>query len=718
MGILTKADDVRVSRRTFVLSALLAGGSLVIGPRLVLAQAGSDAIALNPFIRITAAGKVELVMASVEMGQGAYMGLSTLLAEELEVTLDQIVAVPAPADPALYAHPALGDQITGGSVSIRGFWEPMRRAGATARIMLIAAAAKEWGVAATDCRAEAGEVIHATSGRRLSYGVLVEKAAAMPVPQEVALKPVREFKLIGKPGRRIDTPAKVNGTAKFGLDARPSGVKFAAIRICPTFGGTLSSVYDGEALKVKGVRQVVKLSDAVAVVADHTGAARKGLAALQVSWNLGPSASLSTEELERLADAAMAGDALVAVNEGDVAAAEATHERGLEAVYRLPILPHTAMEPMNCTVHVRPDSCDIWVGTQVAGRARNAVAELLGLPVDKVVVHNHLLGGGFGRRLDHDGVLMAARMAQHIAGPVQVVWSREEDIRHDSYRYLNLSRINVRLGADGLPVSWRHRVVGPAIMARFLPIFFKDGIDLDIVETAESPYGIANRRVEFVRHEAPDGMLTGNWRGVGPTRNAPAVEGGIDEAAHLAGIDPVDYRRRLLGGNPRLKAALDLAADKAGWGSDLGPDRGRGIALLSAFGSFAALVAQVHVDQRGSLKVERIVAAVDCGVVVNPEILRQQVESGVVYGLSATLYGRLTVKQGAIVESNFDDQPVLRMNECPPIEVHLIENEEAPGGVGELATPGVAPALLNAIFAATGERLRRLPIGTTGLSRS
>ncbi|MCS0497689.1 molybdopterin-dependent oxidoreductase [Ancylobacter sp. MQZ15Z-1] len=716
MGILARAGDLRLSRRSFVVSALFAGGSLIIAPRLIGTAQAAEAAELNAFIRIPPAGPIELVIASVEMGQGVYMGLSTLLAEELEVGLDQIVAVPAPANPALYSHPVLRDQITGGSVSIRGFWEPMRKAGATGRLMLVAAAADRWGVPAASCRAESGEVIHAASGRRLAYGELAQKAAGMPVPQDVPLKPASAFRLIGKPARRIDTPAKVDGTARFGLDARPPGVAFAAISICPTFGGTLGSVDDAEALKVRGVRKVVRLSDAVAVVADHTGAARKGLAALRIDWDRGANASLTTQELERRADAAMAGDALVAVNEGDVEAA--TGGPVVEAVYRMPILPHTTMEPMNCTVHVRPDSCDVWVGTQVAGRARQTAAEVTGLPVEKVIVHNHLLGGGFGRRLDHDGVTMAVRVAQQVEGPVQVVWSREEDVRHDSYRYLNLSRIDIRLGPDGMPVALRHRVVGPAIMARFLPIFFKDGVDFDIIDAAESPYRIPNKRVEFARHEAPEGMLTGNWRGVGPTRNAPAIEGGIDEAAHLAGIDPVEYRRRLLSGNPRLLAALELAAGKAGWGGDLGPRRGRGVALMAAFGSFAATIAHVHVGPDGALKVERIVCAVDCGQAVNPEVLHQQVESGIVYGLSAALYGRLTIEQGAVVESNFDDQPVLRINECPEIEVHVIESGEAPGGIGELGTPGVAPALMNAIFAVTGKRLRALPIDTAELSGS
>ncbi|OYD84785.1 xanthine dehydrogenase family protein molybdopterin-binding subunit [Azospirillum brasilense] len=718
-----------LSRRGFLISAAATGGALVIGLRPAgVAARNEDGTAaeaatvgdatLTPFIRIPPAGAIEIIVPSAEMGQGVYAAIATLVAEELEVPLDQVRAVPAPADPGRYAHPLLRDQITGGSVTVRGFWTPMRQAGATARTMLVAAAARQWGVPADSCRAEAGAVRHPASGRSAPYGALAAAAAREPVPETVLLKPASAFTLIGKPLPRLDSPAKVNGTALYGLDARPPGVKFAALAICPSFGGTLKAVDDSAALAVKGVRQVVRLSDAVAVVADHTGAARKGLAALRITWDAGPNGGLTTAELERRAASAMAGDALVAHKAGNVAAAEAAQARSLDLVYRLPILAHTTMEPMNCTVHAREDGCEVWVGTQVAGRARQAAAAVTGLPVEKVVVHNHLLGGGFGRRLDHDGITFATRVAQQVEGPVQVVWSREEDIRHDSFRYLNLSRLQLTLGPDGLPVSWRHRVVGPAIMARFLPIFFKDGIDLDIVGGAEGPYDIPNKRVEYVRHEGPEGMLTGNWRGVGGTRNAPAMEGGIDEAAHLAGQDPVAYRRRLLTGMPRLRAVLDFAAERAGWGTPLEPGRGRGVAVLSDFGSFTALVADVQVAPGGAVRIERMVCAVDCGQVINPVIIRQQIESGIVYGLSAALYGRLTVADGAIVEGNFDDSPVLRIHECPRIEVHIVPSTEAPGGVGELSTPVVAPAVMNAIFAATGQRLRELPIDASRLRRA
>ena len=503
----------------------------------------------------------------------------------------------------------------------------------------------------------------------------------------------------------------MNGTAKFGIDARPEGVSYAAIAICPHFGGKLRSVDNKPAMAVKGVKQVVRIEDAVAVVADNTGAARKGLAALSIEWVPGPSGDLTSAELEkRVEDATNDGKALPHINEGDVVKAEAEHGPVHEFVYRMPILTHSAMEPMNCTLHVRKDSCDVWTGTQVAGRARQAVADVTGLPLDKVMVHNQLLGGGFGRRLDVDGVILAAKIAKQVDGPVKITWSREEDIRHDCYRYLNYSKITATLGPDGMPVSWRHRVIGPAVMARWLPAFTKDGIDLDIMGGAESSYAIPNKFTEFVRHEAPDGMLTGNWRGVGATRNIFPIEGSIDELASAAKIDPLEYRKRLLQHKPRLLGALELAAEKAGWSNALPQGKGRGIALSEDFGSFAAMISEVSVGDDGKPKVERIVCAVDCGQVVNPDTVDAQILSGIVYGLSAALYGRMTVQNGAVVESNFDDSPVLRIHETPKIEVYIIPSSEAPGGIGEVGTPGVAPSLFNAIFAATGKRLRSLPI--------
>lgn len=707
-----------LSRRHFLIGASLTGAGLIIGLQPSPSSAAAEAFEPNAFIRIPAEGRVVFVMPSVEMGQGIYTSVAMLLAEELEVSLDQVELEHAPADPTRYANPLLGDQITGGSIAIRAVYEPMRKAGAAARIMLVNAAARSWGVAPETCGAEAGHVVHATSGRRAAYGSLIQAAAAEAVPQEMPLKPAYSFRLIGQSVRRLDSPEKVDGTAKFGIDARPEGVSYAAIAICPHFGGKLRAVETGPAMAVKGVKQVVRIEDAVAVVADNTGAARKGLAALSIEWEPGPNGTLSLVDLEKRAEEAIDGNALAHINEGDVAKAEAEHGPALEFVYRLPILTHSAMEPMNCTLHVRSDGCDVWVGTQVMGRARQAVADVTGLPLEKVVVHNHLLGGGFGRRLDVDGIILAAKIAKQVEGPVKVTWSREEDIRHDCYRYLNYSKVTATLGADGMPVSWRHRVIGPAVMARWLPAFTRDGIDLDIMAGAETPYAIPNKYTDFVRHEAPEGMLTGNWRGVGATRNLPAIEGGIDELAHAAGVDPLEYRRRLLQHKPRLLAALDLAAEKAGWATALPPGKGRGIALSEDFGSFAAMISEMSVDDEGSLKTERIICAVDCGQVINPDTVEAQLQSGIIYGLSAALYGRITVQNGAVVEGNFDDSPVLRINETPKIEVHIVPSSEAPGGIGEVGTPGVAPSLLNAIFVATGKRLRSLPIDHNELRRA
>lgn len=706
-----------VSRRHFLIGASLTASGLVIGLRPAPSSAAPEAFEAGAFIRIPAEGKIVFVMPSVEMGQGIYTAVAMLLAEELEVPLDQVELEHAPADPALYANPLLGDQITGGSLAIRGVYEQMRKAGATARVMLVNAAARGWDVAPETCTAEAGQVVHAASNRRAAYGSLVEAAAAQAVPQEVPLKPATSFKVIGQSVRRLDSPEKVNGSAKFGIDARPDGVSYAAIALCPHFGGKLRALEDAPALAVKGVKQVVRIEDAVAVVADNTGAARKGLAALSIDWDPGPNGNLTLADLEGRAEDAIEGSALPHINEGDVEKAEGEHGPVHEFVYRLPILTHTAMEPLNCTLHVRSDGCEVWVGTQVMGRARQAVADVTGLPVEKVVVHNHLLGGGFGRRLDVDSVIVAAKIAQQVDGPVKVTWSREEDIRHDCYRYLNYSKVTATLDADGMPVSWRHRVIGPSVMARWLPAFTRDGIDLDIMAGAESPYAIVNKYTDFVRHEAPDGMLTGNWRGVGATRNIPPVEGGIDELAHIAGVDPLEYRRRLLQHKPRLLGALDLAAEKAGWSTAPAQGMGRGIAVAEDFGSFAAMIAEAGIAEDGSLKIDRIVCAVDCGQVINPDTVEAQIQSGIVYGLSAALYGRITVENGAVVEGNFDDSPVLRIHETPKIEVHIVPSSEAPGGIGEIGTPGVAPSLLNALFVVTGKRLRSLPIDQSELRR-
>ena len=702
-----------VSRRTFITSAAAVGGGLLVGFRVPLAgaQARADALlAPNAFVRVDRSGNITLTLPYVEMGQGAYTAQAQLLAEELEVDIARLTLEHAPANEKLFAHPVLGDQITGGSAGLRGAWEPLRRAGATTRALLTNAGARRWRVKPSSCFAENGEVVHRGTGRRVKYAELVDAAAALPVPANVALKPPAEFKVIGKSVKRVDTPDKVNGRAKFGIDALPANVKFAAVAACPLFGGTLGSVDDTAALAIRGVRQIVKLDDTVAVIADHTWAARKGLAALNITWIPGANAHLDTAQLMAQCDAALDQPGVLATAKGDVSAADAAAKSQYEATFRLPILAHLAMEPINCTAHVRKDGCEIWVGCQRLALGRRMAAEALGMPPEKIVLHNHLLGGGFGRRLEADYIAQAVRIARHVDGPVKITWSREEDVRHDYFRYLNHSRVRIGLDARNKPVSFSHKLVGPAVMARWLPVFFKDGVDYDIVSVAAGAYDWPNVRVEYVRQEPPPGMYAGNWRGVGASRNAFIVESVIDDLAHRAGADPLTYRRELLTNAPRLLNVLDIAAKIANWGSPVPGGHGRGIAVLDDFGSYMAQIAEVAVDRSGRVRVERVVCVIDCGLAVNPDVVKAQMEGGIIYGLSAALYGKITVANSRIVQGNFDDAPVVRMHEAPPIEVHLVPSIEAPGGVGEPGTAAIFPAVTNAIFAATGKRVLDLPI--------
>jgi isoquinoline 1-oxidoreductase beta subunit len=705
---------IRQSRRAFLTTVAAAGGSLLVGFRFAsraYGRARSTTLAPNAFIRIERTGAITLTLPYVEMGQGAYTSQAQLLAEELDVGLDQVKLEHAPPDETLYSHPVYGGQITGGSGSLSGSWQPLRQAGATTRALLVAAACQRWRVDAESCRTERGQVIHPATGRRITYGELIEDAARLPVPQQVPLKAPDAFKLIGRSVKRVDTPAKVDGSAKFGIDALPEGVVFAAAASSPVFNGQLADVDERQARAVKGVRQVVKLDDAVAVVADHTWAAQKGLAALAIKWNEGANAHIDSAQLVAQCDAALERDGVVALRVGDVAAADAKAVATYEATFRQPMLAHLAMEPINCTAHVHAGRCEVWVGCQVLGRAQKAAAEAAGVPLKNVTVHNHLLGGGFGRRLESDYVAKAVHIAAHVDRPVKVIWSREEDIRQDYFRYHNHSRVRVGLDAQGMPLSWRHRVVGPAIMPKFLPQFFKDGVDFDAVNGAAGPYDLPNVLVDYVRQDAPEGLSTGNWRGVGHTRNVFVVESVIDELAHRARQDPLAYRRALLRKSPRALAVLELAAAKAGWGGALKRGRGRGLSVLEGFfSSNIAQVAEVRVDSNGTVRVERVVCAVDCGTAVNPDIVRAQMESGIIYGLSAVLYGKVTVANGRVVERNFDGCPVMRMHEAPKIEVHIVQSNADPGGVGEPGTSAIFPAVTNAIFSATGKRVRDLPV--------
>lgn len=714
--MIEQSTAVGLSRRDFLGVSVAAAGGMLIGFSLSgSARAAALAPKPNAFVRIDADGRITLILPYAEMGQGSYTAQAQILAEELEVELHAVTLQAAPPDESLYASPLFLEQITGGSGSLRGAWMTMRAAGAATRMMLLEAAARRWKVRSSACVAGNNRVTHPASGRSFGYGELAADAAKLPVPTAPALKSPGSFRLVGQPQKRLDTPFKINGTAQFGIDARPAGLAHAMVAACPVFGGTVANLDSTDALAIKGVRQVVRIDNAVAVIADHTWAALKGIRALKVTWHEGANQHLTTADLVSAADAALDRAGLIATNTGDVTTAEATAPHRFDAVYRMPLLAHAAMEPLSCTVSVTATSCEVWAGTQVCGRAQKAAAQACGLPLEKVLFHNHFLGGGFGRRLETDYVTQAVLIARQVDGPVKVTWSREEDMQHDYYRFLNHSRVTVGLDGQGNPLSWRHRVVAPNIMARFLPIYQKDNIDLDAVDAADGPYDIPNVFIDFTRHEAPGGLATGNWRGVGATRNVFVVESVIDELAHRAGRDPIAYRRPLMSKAPRALNVLAIVARESGWGIPLPPRTGRGVAVFFAFGTYTAIVAQVHVPVSGAVRIERVVCAVDTGIVVNPDIVRAQFEGGVVYGLSAVLYGEITVANGRVQQANFDTYKVMRMEEAPRIDVHIVKSSESPGGVGEPGTSGAIAAVANAVFAATGTRVRTLPISPSSL---
>ncbi len=714
-----QSGTLRHDRRDFLKVGAALGGGLVlsvalpnaIGPAWAAAEALPE-FAPNAFIRIDRKGAVTLVMPMVEMGQGIYTAMAMLLAEELEVGLDHIRLEHAPANDALYANSILHIQTTGLSASIRAFWTPLRQAGAVGRTLLVTAAAKRWGVDPVTCRAKQGVVSDSAGARPLAYGELADAAAAlpMPTPGSIALKDPKDFTLIGTPVKRLEAPDKVSGRAGFGIDVRLPDMKIAAIAISPVFGGKPKAVNEVAARAVKGVRQVVRIDNAVAVVADHMWAAKKGLAAAAIQWDDGPNATVSTADIVRQLEEASKQPGVVARNEGDAEKALAGAAQRIDAVYQAPFLAHAAMEPMNCTAHVRKDGCDLWVGTQAPTLTQAVVAQATGLPREAVKIHNHLLGGGFGRRLEPDGSLLAVKIAQQVDGPVKVVWSREEDIQHDMYRPYYYDRLSAGIDASGKPVAWTHRIAGSSIVARYVPSLYKNGFDSDAVEgAAEPPYALPNIHVDYVRVEPP-GIPTAFWRGVGPTHNVFVVESFIDELAALAKQDPVAYRRALLGHNPRALGVLNLATEKAGWGGPLPAGRGRGVSLQFAFGTYLSQVAEVEVATDGSIKVHRIVCAVDCGLAVNPDTIAAQMEGGSIFGLTAALHGAITVKNGRVEQSNFHDYLPMRIGEVPVIETHLVKSAESPGGIGEAPTAAVGPAVANAIFAATGKRIRTLPI--------
>ena len=710
-----------LSRRGFLQAGAVAGGGLLLSLSLPIASReaeAADRFTPNAFIRIGSDGATVLTMPYVEMGQGTYTSIPMLIAEELEVDLGQVRLEHAPPNEKLYGNPLLaGVQATGNSNAMRAAWQPLRQAGATAKTMLVSAAAKRWNVDPATCRAQSGEVRHEPTGRRATYGELAADAARLPVPENVALKRPEQFKLIGTPAKRLDTPAKVNGTAVYGIDVRPPGVKIATLAQSPVFGGRVKSVDDAAAKAIKGVRQIVRLDDAVAVVSDHMGAAKKGLGALAIEWDDGPHAKLNTEAIAAELEKATLNSGAVAQNIGDVSKAMSNAVTKVEATYQVPFLAHAAMEPMNCTVHVRKDGCEVWVGNQAVARAQAAAAKTAGVPLDKVVVHNHLIGGGFGRRLEIDGVIRAVQIAKHVDGPVKVVWTREEDIQHDMYRPRFFDRISAGLDVKGKLVAWSNRFAGSSIIARWLPPGFNNGLDPDTTEGAvDLAYALPNMHVEYLRVEPP-GVPTAFWRSVGPSHNVFVTESFMDELAAAAKQDPVAYRLALLDKAPRAKAVLELAAEKAGWGKPLPERVGRGVSVQFVFATYLAQVAEVEVSRNGAVRIRRVVCAVDCGTVVNPDTVRAQIQSAVIFGITAALYGNITIKDGRVEQGNFDTYQILRMDEAPAIDVHIVQSREPPGGMGEAGTSAIVPAVTNAVFAATGKRLRKLPIDPTELKQ-
>ena len=710
-----------VTRRAFIKT----GAGLVIGfslpPRLVPAPRRAEApFAPNAWVRVGTDGIVTLTVDKSEMGQGSQTALAMILAEELEADWSKVRLGPVPENAAGWSR----RMSTGGSTAVRTSWDPLRKAGATARAMLITAAAEAWKVDRTTCRAENGAVVHEPSGRRLPYGKLATRAARLAVPTDAPLKDPKNFRLLGRRVPRLDTPSKVDGSATFGIDVTVPGMLVASIERCPVFGGRIKRHDATKAKALPGVRAVVELEGSpwtgqggawgvgcaagVAVVADTYWHAFQGRKALEIEWDEGEATSLDSDGIRAML-ARRAEPAVEARKDGDAATALAGAARRVEAVYEVPFLHHATMEPMNCTAHVRADGCDVWAPTQNQTRAQEVTAELAGLPKETVRIHTTFLGGGFGRRLEPDFVSEAVRVSQAVGAPVKVIWTREDDVRHGFYRPASHNRFAAGLDGAGNPIAWSHRVVAPPILLKFGPL--EKGLDRTLVDGAQNlPYGIPNILVDQVAVDLLP-IPRGFWRSVGISHNAFVTECFFDEVAAAAGKDPYQLRRALLADRPRHRRVLDLAADKAAWGTPLPAGRGRGIALAEWEPTVCAQVAEVTVESDGSVRVHRVVCAVDCGPTVNVGQIEAQMEGGIVYGLTAALYGEITIAQGRVKQGNFDDYPMLRLREMPRVEVYIVPSSEKQGGIGEPAVGPIAPAVCNAIFAATGKRIRKLPIG-------
>ncbi len=724
--VVIPTKTTRIARRDFLKTTAAVGGGLCIAayvPELAArpvsnATANATVFAPNAFVRIAPDDTVTVISNHSEMGQGIYTSLPMLLNEELEADWSKIKIEAAPVD-SVYNHTLYGVQMTGGSSTTPSEWERFRKMGAMARVMLIDAAAQKWGLPASECHVEKGVVIHAASGKNATYGSLADAASQLKPPANIPLKDPKQFTLIGKPTRRLDTPSKVNGTAQFGLDVRLPGMLFAVVARPPVFGARVASFDPAEALRIPGVRAVEQIPSGVAVVADRFWPAKLAREKVKITWDEGENAKLSTSQMFADFSKQSASPGNIAKKTGDPAAALASAAKTITAEYDVPYLAHAMMEPLNCVVDLHADSCEIWTGTQFETVDRANAAQVAGLPPEKVQIHTTLLGGGFGRRANpaSDFVVEAVHVAKIAKAPVKVVWTREDDLAGGWYRPMWHDRFTAGLDAQGNPIAWTHTIVGQSIMqgTPFEPYTIKDGVDSTSVEgAADLLYGIPNLQVDL--HSPKIGVPVQWWRSVGHSHTGFSVEGFFDELAHAGGKDPYELRRKLLANQPRMSAVLQLVAEKAGWRKPLPPGRGRGIATHFSFDSYVAQVIEASVDKDGAVRVHRVVCAVDCGRTVNPNIVKAQMEGGIIFGLTAALKTEITLENGRVQQHNFHDYPMLRMFESPEIEVHIVPSEQNPTGVGEPSVPPVAPALANAIFAATGKRVRRLPIRASDLA--
>jgi len=695
-------NPLELDRRQFVKAGAAGAGGLLLGfyQQDLLAQFGGPPAAITPqaFVHISRDDIVTLTIHKPENGQGAETAMAMLLAEELECDWNRIRTVFAPVEP-IYGGPLQG---TFGSMAVRTSWNPMRQTGAAAREMLIQAAALRWGVGPDQCRAENGSVINQLTDARLSFGSLAEAAATLPVPTDIRLKPASEFRLLGKPMKRRDTQLKISGQATYGIDFERPDMVYAVVARCPVFGGAVASFDAGDARAVSGVQDVLEIPQGIAVIADNTWAAMEGRRALSIVWDEGANSNLSSEQIHSQLMELTGSPGAIAADRGNLESALAEAASVVQADYDAPYLAHAPMEPFTAVAEVQADRCEVWTGTQIPGLAHSSAVEASGLPADQVKIHTLYMGGGFGSRGGGSWVAESVEIAKRVGVPVKLTWSREDDLQHDRYRPASCVHLEAGLDADGWPTAWS----GRAACSSFAGL--RNGLDREaVVELANPNYEIPALHFEY--HEPGLSIPTNYWRSVGHSQNTFFAESFIDELAAQTDKDPVEFRRRLLTNSPRLLNVLNIAAERADWGRPTTAGSYQGVAVTNCFGSFNAQIAEVTVED-GHVRVHRVTCVVDCGQVVNPAGVVQQMQGGIVYGLSAALRGKITIRQGRVEQTNFHQYEPLRIDEMPHVDVHIVASEEAAGGIGEVGTPAIAPAVTNALFQATGKRIRSLPI--------